>query len=63
MHMTRQTALLYAMFAVLVAALPVTLLAQSAPATSTVNYPGGGAIQAGDASESFLLRFVPHSHR
>jgi hypothetical protein len=36
------------------------LFAQTAPATSTVNYPGGGVIQAGDTWESFLpMSFTP----
>jgi len=33
---------------------PASLMAQSAPATSVVNYPGAGVICAGDAWESFL---------
>jgi hypothetical protein len=33
---------------------PMSLLAQTAPATSTVGFPGGGVIQAGDVWESFL---------
>jgi len=33
---------------------PTSVLAQTAPATSVVNYPGAGVIQAGDVWESFL---------
>ena len=33
---------------------PMSLLAQTAPATSVFNYPGAGVIQAGDVWESFL---------
>ncbi|MBI5471826.1 MAG: hypothetical protein HY961_05725 [Ignavibacteriae bacterium] len=33
---------------------PMSLLAQTAPATSVFNYPGAGVIQAGDTWESFL---------
>jgi hypothetical protein len=34
--------------------IPTSLMAQSAPATSVFNYPGGGVICAGDVWESFL---------
>jgi hypothetical protein len=54
MNMTRQKELLFAILALLLVVVPVSLFAQTAPATSTVNYPGGGVIQAGDAWESFL---------
>ena len=54
MNMTRQKELLLAILALLLVVVPVSLFAQTASATSTVNYPGGGVIQAGDAWESFL---------
>lgn len=60
MNMTRQKGLLVAILALLFAVVPVSLFAQTAPATSTVNYPGGGVIQAGDTWESFLpMSFTP----
>lgn len=60
MNMTRQKGLLVAILALLFAVAPVSLFAQTAPATSTVNYPGGGVIQAGDTWESFLpMSFTP----
>jgi hypothetical protein len=60
MNMTRQKELLFAILALLLAVVPATLFAQTAPATSTVNYPGGGVIQAGDTWESFLpMSFTP----
>ena len=52
--MTRQKELLFAILALLLVVVPASLFAQSALATSTVNYPGGGVICAGDAWESFL---------
>jgi hypothetical protein len=39
---------------VALAIFPMSLLGQTAPATSTVGFPGGGVIQAGDVWESFL---------
>jgi hypothetical protein len=54
MNMTRQRELLFAILALLLVVVPASLFAQTAPATSTVNYPGGGVIQAGDTWESFL---------
>jgi hypothetical protein len=60
MNMTRQKELLFAILALLLVVVPATLFAQTAPATSTVNYPGGGVIQAGDTWESFLpMSFTP----
>ena len=60
MKMTRQRELLFATLALLLVVVPVSLFAQTAPATSTVNYPGGGAIIAGDTWESFLpMSFTP----
>ncbi|MGA3245976.1 MAG: hypothetical protein ABSE41_15270 [Bacteroidota bacterium] len=60
MNMTRQKELLVAILALLFAVVPASLFAQTAPATSTVNYPGGGVIQAGDCWESFLpMSFTP----
>ncbi len=53
MDKTRQREL-FAILILLLVVVPASLFAQSAPATSTVNYPGGGVIQAGDAWESFL---------
>jgi hypothetical protein len=41
--------------------IPLSLFAQTAPATSVFNYPGAGVIQAGDVSESFLPQgFTPN---
>ncbi len=60
MNMTRQRELLFAILTLLLVVVPASLFAQTAPATSTVNYPGGGVIQAGDAWESFLpMSFTP----
>ena len=54
MNMTRQKELLLAILALLLVVVPASLFAQTAPATSAVNFPGGGVIQAGDLWESFL---------
>jgi hypothetical protein len=60
MNMTRQKELLLAILTLLLV-LSGSLFAQSAPATSTVNYPGGGVIQAGDTWDSFLpMSFTPN---
>lgn len=60
MNKTRQKELLLAILVLLLVVVPVSLFAQTAPATSTVNYPGGGVIQAGDCWESFLpMGFTP----
>jgi len=60
MNMTRQKGLLIAILALLFAVAPGALFGQLITATSTVNYPGGGVIQAGDAWESFLpMSFTP----
>jgi hypothetical protein len=60
MNMTRQRGLLLATLALLLVVVPASLFAQTAPATSTVNYPGGGAIIAGDLWDSWLpMGFTP----
>ena len=60
MNMTRHNELFFAIVVIVLAVVPASMFAQSAPATSTVNYPGGGVIQAGDAWESFLPQgFTP----
>ena len=60
MNMTRQRGLLLATLALLLVVVPASLFAQTAPATSTVNYPGGGAIIAGDLWDSYLpMGFTP----
>jgi hypothetical protein len=60
MNMTRQRGLLLATLALLLVVVPASLFAQTAPATSTVNYPGGAAIIAGDLWDSWLpMGFTP----
>ena len=59
MNMTRQKELLLAVLALLLAVVPLTMFAQTSPATSVANYPGAGVIQAGDAWESFLPQGYP----